>query len=215
MTKENVFLDTNIIVAAIRYNKVDIFKMIDAIYATKFVHIEVLKEIRISSEKSFVQGKIDSGDWLLFNPEDSSCLSDDDFDDYEFEVARISKEFSAVDADKNCLNIGEIHSLAAAYINHSELICSHDFSITKVIQSLNLEIYKNGDDTQQPQLIGQHTLFELCRIFMDEYGLKRSEARQFYSAFFVENRTSKNPAKKKKYQKAMEFFDNTFAAKAI
>lgn len=169
------------------FQKENIFEWITALYEKIYVHQEVLNELLDGKVRNPVQELLDSGMWVLFNPDDDDCLSDKEFEIYSKYLDDVQQGFKNLDNKKRLLNrpikgtkdIGEMHIIAAALLTSSNLICSNDYDIAEVISDEEFKISFGGDEEQESQLIIQDTLEDFCYLVVLNGIAIRKKARKF------------------------------------
>lgn len=177
---ETCFVDANIIFYIHDVTTVEEFpNILEKVYEQVIIHREVINELS-SAGKTFAEQKINDGKWVKF---DESLLDDTQKIEYRQLVTQISSALKAIDEARgkvDSMGTGEIYSLAAATVMNAEFICSNDYSIHNVIESLSLQVYPGGDDELEPTLLIQHRFIELCALVYEKGLLERS---QIYKGF--------------------------------
>ena len=95
-----VFVDSNILFYAAYFQKENIFEWITALYEKIYVHQEVLNELLDGKVRNPVQELLDSGIWVLFNPENADCLSDEEYEIYLQYLDDVQQGFRNLDHKK-------------------------------------------------------------------------------------------------------------------
>lgn len=183
-----VFIDSNILFYAAYFHKENIFEWISALYETVYVHQEVLNELLDGTVRTLVQELLDSGSWMLFNPENADCLSDEEYEIYLQYLDDVQQGFRNLDHKKRSMgrrikgtkDIGEMHIIAAALITSSNLICSNDYDIEEVISDEEFKISFGGDEEQESELIIQDTLEDFCYYVVLNGIAIRKNSRNFF-----------------------------------
>lgn len=183
MRNGKVFVDANILIHAATFKSADVFNWIDSLYEDIYIHQVVLDELLISDFRKKVQSYIDQGKWKLFDPDDETALTEDDYAIYESYLRDMHKAFSDLNEKKikegrplkNTNDLGEIHSLAAVLLLGASIICSNDYDIQEVIQ--DTPIYATNGEANT--LIEQDTLVDLCYQTIRE-GIERSRVVRKY-----------------------------------
>lgn len=183
MRNGKVFVDANILIHAATFKSADVFNWIDSLYEDIYIHQVVLDELLISDVRKKVQSYIDQGKWKLFDPDDETALTEDDYAIYESYLRDMHKAFSDLNEKKikegrplkNTNDLGEIHSLAAVLLLGASIICSNDYDIQEVIQ--DTPIYATNGEANT--LIEQDTLVDLCYQTIRE-GIERSRVVRKY-----------------------------------
>lgn len=177
---EACFVDANIIFYIHDVEAVEEFpNILEKVYKQVIIHREVINELS-STGKTFAEQKINEGKWIKF---DESLLSDTQRIEYRQLVTQISTVLRTIDEERgkvDSMGTGEIYSLSAATVMNAEFICSNDYSVHEVIESLSLQVYPGGDDELEPKLLIQHRFIELCALVCDKGFLDRS---QVYKGF--------------------------------
>lgn len=148
-------------------------------YEQVIIHREVINELS-STGKIFVERKINDGKWMKF---DESLLNETQNLEYRQLITEISSALKAIDEVRgkvDSMGTGEIYSLAATTVMHAGFICSNDYSVHNVIESLSLQVYPRGDDELEPSLLIQHRFVELCALACKKGVLERN---QVYKGF--------------------------------
>ncbi|WP_322905320.1 hypothetical protein [Paenibacillus campi] len=166
------------------------FQWINNLYEEIYIHIEVLKELQVASVKKKVEHFIDSGQWMLFDPQEETYVPTEElYDLYLIYLRDIREAFAQLDVKKelqgrplkNTNDLGEIHSLAAAMLLSAGIICSNDFDIREVIEDAAIYITQDDEDTESV-FMQQDTLEDFC-YFVINYGVaEKSTVRKFFKA---------------------------------
>ena len=94
---------------------------------------------------------------------------------------------------KHTSNIGEIDSLAAAMLVSANFISSNDYEIRELIQSEDLRVSSNED--QSPKLILQDTIEDLCVMVAGAEISSEKEVRKFFKVVYSRDSESKQEYK--------------------
>lgn len=174
------FVDANIIFYIHDVAAVEEFpNILEKVYNQVFIHREVINELSIDGKK-FVQKKMDEGKWIKF---EETLISEIQMIEYRQLITNISTKLKEIDEARgkvDSMGTGEIYSLAAATVMNAEFICSNDYSVQNVIESLSLQVYPGGDEELEPVLLKQHRFVELCALVCEKEVLKRG---QVYKGF--------------------------------
>lgn len=205
-----VFIDANIINFAAVYEKNDILDWINRLYEEVYIHISVLNELLLKTVRDKAQKMIDDKIWVLFDPDNPECLSEDSFVIYERFANAIKNGFQRLEMKKklegrevkNTSNFGEIESLAAAMVISANFICSNDFDIREVIQDEKLFVSPNEEDT--PQLIKQDTVEDICFLSVQQSISSRKEVRQFFKFVYNQDPEQKRQRKLNKLNERLD-----------
>lgn len=181
------FIDANILQTAALYEKSDVYDWIDALYDTIYIHISVFQECLHSQVRRKIEDRLQSSRWILFDPDQSEELTDEQYVIYEQYRQFIGNGFRRLSARKRAegkeakltRNVGEIDSLAAALLLSVDYICSNDYEIREVIESEQLQIAPEEDES--PRSIIQDTFEDVCLKAVWEGIASRKEVRKFYS----------------------------------
>lgn len=193
-----VFIDANMINYAVAYNRDNVFDWINGLYEEIYIHQAVLDELLLN--QNVAQGYIDTGKWLLFDPDDEECVSDESLAIYEQYEQQVKDGFKRLKQKKleqnknvkNTSDIGEIHSLAAAIFISATIMCSNDYDIKEVIANEKLAVSPTeGEDLQ---LIIQDTVEDFCFLCAQHGIATKGEVRRFFK-FAV---TKEDPVQRKK-----------------
>lgn len=197
--KGRVFIDTNIINVAVIYKRENIIEWINNLYEEIYIHSSVLNELLIN--RFYAEQQIQHGNWILFNPDDENCLSDEEYIIYESYKENVQDGFYRLIEKKKrqgreikiTSNIGEIDSLAAALFLSAKIICSNDYEIREVIA--NDGFYTAASEEDIPQLITQDTIEDFC-VYCVEYGIATKKAvrklfKVVYSGDYPDDRQKK------------------------
>lgn len=161
------FIDANLIIYIEKLKaKDDFYTIIEQVYELVYVHEEVYKEVGVAGQK-FIDEKCHANKWILFKPIQAF---QNIYEDYRLMESKIQSTLIEVDARRGkagSAGIGEIASLAAAYLLNARFICSNDYSIEEVIKEVPLHIFVDGDDSQEPVLITHHRLLDFCKLVVD------------------------------------------------
>lgn len=160
-----------------------------------------MKELLIQPIRDKVQSLIDKRVWILFNPDDPECISDDEFIIYESYVDLVKEGFKHLDIKKQqqgrvvkrTSNIGEIDSLAAAMLISANYICSNDYDIREVIQDEKLSV--SLDEHLPPVLIEQDTIEDICYLCVEMKIASKKEVRQFFKYVYSQDTEDKKQSK--------------------
>lgn len=166
--KGKVFIDSNIIFYATKYQKKDVFQWVESLYEEIYIHKIVLEELVTSTARANAESKINEGKWVLFDPDDEATLSDEMYDIYEGYLSDVKQAFADLDEKKiregrrlkNTNDLGEMHSLAAAMLLGASIIFSNDYDVLEVIQDAQLCI--TLDETEASVLIEHDSLVDFC-----------------------------------------------------
>lgn len=183
-----VFIDSNILFYAACFQKENIFGWITALYEKVYIHQEVLNELLDGKARNLVQELLDSGIWVLFDPENEDCLSDEEYEIYLQYLDDVQQGFRNLDHKKRSMgrrikgtkDIGEMHIIAAALMTSSNLICSNDYDIAEVISDEEFKISFGGDEEQKSELIIQDTLEDFCYYVVLNGIAIRKNSRNFF-----------------------------------
>jgi hypothetical protein len=124
--------------------------------------------------------------WILFDPDQSDHLSDEEFIIYEqyreaivdgFRRLRERKNASGIEV-KLTPDVGEIDSLAAAMVLSVEYICSNDYEIREVIEAEQLWVSQAEDEPLGP--IVQNTIEDICVMAANTGIASKREVRNFF-----------------------------------
>jgi hypothetical protein len=159
-----VIVDTNLLMSALDFRKCDVYDWIDGVYEDIYVHIEVVNEFKVETEKKEILEQIQKRNWNLFDHNDKSCLPDNQKTLYRMYVDSVRKGFENLKEKKQTQgkvpktsnNLGEIHSLALAQLISANIISSNDFEIQEVIEAENIVIY--SPDLDREVYIEQDTI---------------------------------------------------------
>lgn len=189
-----VFIDANMIIHAGSFQKADVFQWLNRLYEEIYIHVEVLKELQIPSIRKKAEEFVESGRWILFDPQQEESIPTEDlYDLYLLYLAEMREAFHQLDVKKetegrrlkNTNDLGEIHSLAAAILLSAGIICSNDFDIREVIE--DTPIYISVKEDEESTLMEQDTLEDFC-YFVILHGIaERSMARKFFKAILPQN----------------------------
>ncbi|MGE7673136.1 PIN domain-containing protein [Lysinibacillus sp. NPDC094403] len=185
--KGKVFIDANILIAATDYKIKNVFEWIDALYDEVYVHQMVYDELLLNEVKQNVDNKL-TNDWILFDPDDESTLSDDMYEIYERYLDDVKQGFSDLDEKKekegrplkHTNDLGEIHSLAAAMLLGASIIFSNDYDILEVIHDSELCI--TIDEDKKSELIQHDSLVDFCFYLINSEIESKAIVRKFLKA---------------------------------
>ncbi|MBM7572929.1 hypothetical protein [Aquibacillus albus] len=194
-----VFIDANIINLAVVYKREDVLGWINNLYDKIYIHISVMNEL--ITNKSYAEEQIENGNWILFDPDDENCLSNEQFTIYEHYIQNVRDGFRRLNEKKkkqgreikNTSNIGEIDSLAAAILLSANIICSNDYEIREVIEDEEFSVAVSEEEV--PELIVQDTIEDFC-VFCVQYGIaSKKEVRKFFKVVYTEDEDYKRQRK--------------------
>lgn len=185
MTTESSFIDTNIFLYALAYQKEDILTWIDSVYRNIYVHIDVLEELEIYTERTRIEAFIVQHNWTLFDP---GSLPERDYEMYSLLRSQVADNMLALTenrrneglAVKHTANTGEISILAACLLINGNIICSNDGDVRDVIAQEQYQVLDMA--TQQDRPIRQEDLVDLCVKAQSAGIAKRKAVRKFYGA---------------------------------
>lgn len=197
------FIDANLIFYIEKLKSKDgFYTIIEQVYESVYIHEKVYKEVGSAGQK-IIDEKCHANKWVLFKPDQAF---QNFYDDYRLIESRIQSTLIEVDARRGkagSAGIGEIASLAAAYLLNARFICSNDYSIEEVIREVPLHIFIDGDDSQEPVLVTQHRLLDFCKLVVDGGILPRNKVRKFYQIAHIELKTNN----RSQYDKQVAEFD--------
>lgn len=204
MRPGKVFIDANVLNFAAVYQNSNVWNWLNELYETVYIHVSVLNELLIKQVQDKVQEMIDDHTWILFDPDDPGCISDEQFVIYERFKDLIKQGFVRLSIKKkqegrevkHTSNIGEIDSLAAAMFLSANFICSNDYEIRELIQDENLCV--SLSEEQPPQLIIQDTIEDLCVLIVEAGISSKKEVRKFFKVVY-----SQDPESKREYKLAL------------
>lgn len=181
-----VIVDTNLLMQALDFQKHDIFEWIDQVYDDVYIHIEVVNEFKVESEKDRILKVIDERGWSLFDHNDENVLPDKHRAIYWGYVDGVSKGFEELKAKKEAQgrppktsdNIGEIHCIALAQLISGNIISSNDFEIREVIEDQDMRVYSH--EVEEGVLIEQDTIEDFCFYCVKGGISKPSAAIKFF-----------------------------------
>lgn len=184
--KGKVIVDTNLLMQALDYRKYDVFDWIDHVYESIYIHIEVVNEFRIESERKAILEVIRDRNWILFDHNDGNSLSDDRKSLYWKYVNEVRKGFENLKAKKEAQgrvpktsnNIGEIHSIALAQLISGNIISSNDYEIREVIEDEDIRVYSVA--LEDDILIEQDTIEDFCFYCVQAGVAKPSTVIKFF-----------------------------------
>jgi len=194
-----VFIDANIINLAVVYKRVDVLAWINSLYEEIYIHISVMDEL--ITNKGYAEGQIENGTWILFDPDNENCLSDEEFIIYESYKRNVIDGFRRLNEKKksqgreikNTSNIGEIDSLAAAIFLSANIICSNDYEIREVIEDEGFRVAVSEDTV--PKLIELDIIEDLC-VYCVQYTIaSKKEVRKFFKVVYTEDEDHKRQRK--------------------
>ena len=90
----DVFLDANMIIYISQFKKYDVATWLNTLYNRIYVHIEVLDELRLAQARDLCTTQIELSNWILFDPENSDILNDDQFEIYNSFLYEVRKDFT-------------------------------------------------------------------------------------------------------------------------
>lgn len=168
LRKGKVIIDTNLLMQALDYRKYDVFDWIDQVYENIYVHIEVINEFRIESERKSILRTINDRGWNLFDYNDEKSLPNEHrtlywsyYDEVRlgFENLKAKKEAQGR-IPKTSNNLGEIHCIALAQLISGNIISSNDYEIREVIENEDIRVYSTELNEDIP--IEQDTIEDFC-----------------------------------------------------
>lgn len=88
MNNEISFIDTNIFLYALAYQKVDVLAWIGDVYRNIYVHIDVLDELEVYAERTRIENAIAQRNWTLFDPKNypSQSMICTTFSDHRLQI---------------------------------------------------------------------------------------------------------------------------------
>lgn len=166
--KGKVIVDTNLLMHALDYRKYNVFDWIDHVYENIYVHIEVINEFKIESERKLILEVIKDKGWRIFDHNDENSLPDEHKSLYWNFFNEVRKGFEKLKAKKEeqgripktSNNIGEIHCIALAQLISGNIISSNDYEIREVIEDENIQVY--SADLDEDIRIEQDTIEDFC-----------------------------------------------------
>ncbi|BBM21640.1 hypothetical protein GA516_01015 [Lactobacillus pentosus] len=186
--KVKTFIDTNMLIFAVDYQKDNVFDWIDTLYRDVWIHQEVLKELLLG--KSRVEEEIHSRHWHTFDPLNLSDIEQELYDTYFDgiqEAFQAMRDAQGPDA-KHTQDVGEKATLAACILQNAQMICSNDADISEVVRREN---YCYVDEDGNSELIVQDTAGDFCFYCVSDAGIPKSKVRRFYKSIF-ENKDDRN-----------------------
>lgn len=186
MRKGKVIVDTNLLMQALDYRKYDVFDWIDHVYENIYVHIEVVNEFKIESERKSILGVIKDRGWILFDHNDQNSLPEEHKSLYWNYVNEVRVGFENLKAKKEAQgrvpktsnNIGEIHCTALAQLISGNIISSNDNEIREVITDDNIRVY--SADLDEDIHIEQDTIEDFCVYCVQANVAKPSTVIKFF-----------------------------------
>lgn len=189
MTKHpnKVFIDSNMIIFAARFQKANIFQWINRIYDNIYIHVDVYYEILDRGIRKKVDEEVNVGNWHIFDPR---TLSSAEQAIYKERMKDVGNAFGEMNnqriADdkpiKTVSNIGEIATITACMMIGARIICSNDFDIRTVVEQEDYRILVDGEDV----LIVQDSAEDFCVLCYQDNPSDRSIIRKFYKSIIAE-----------------------------
>lgn len=185
MTSDISFIDTNIFLYALAYKKENILTWIDGVYSNIYVHADVLKEMKISSQRQQIESFIIEHNWHIFDPNNLDKKTHAQYVYLHHQVSINMQELTnnrliAGLTPKYTANTGEISILAACRLINGNIVCSNDGDVRDLLEQ---EHYSVIDPTNNEDvLIVQEDLMDLC---VKTYALgisSRKSVRKFFGA---------------------------------
>lgn len=183
-TTDRVFIDTNMLLFAVQYEKEDVFTWFNALYENIWIHVDVLEELLTG--KNRVLQEIHQGNWHLYDP---NTLPKNEKTIYNAEISQIKDAFRHMNErreysgrrNKKTANTGEISTLAVCLLEDAHLICSNDFDVREVVEA---EQYTYVDENDVEHLIIQDTAEDFCYYCSLDASIKKSKVRHFFKSIF-------------------------------
>lgn len=184
--KGKVIIDTNLLMQALDYRKSNVFDWIDQVYENIYVHMEVVNEFQIESERKSILEVIEVMGWKLFDHNNKDCLLDEHKSLYWTYVKEVHEGFEKLKAKKEAQgripktsnNIGEIHSIALAQLISGNIISSNDYEIREVIEDENIRVH--SPELKEDILIEQDTIEDFCVYCVQANVVKPSDVLKFF-----------------------------------
>lgn len=186
LRKGKAIIDTNLLMHALDYRKYDVFDWIDHVYENIYIHIEVVDEFKIESERMSILKVIKDKGWKLFDHKDENSLPDEYKSLYWNYVNEVRGGFENLKAKKEAQgrvpktsnNIGEIHCIALAQLISGNIISSNDYEIREVIADEDIRVY--SADLDEDILIEQDTIEDFCFYCVQAGVAKPSAVIKFF-----------------------------------
>lgn len=184
--KGKVIIDTNLLMQALDFKKCNVFDWIDQVYENIYVHIEVVNEFKVESERKSILNVVDERKWNLFDHTDETCLPDEHRALYWKYVSEVSEGFENLKVKKQAQgrvpktsnNIGEIHCLALAQLISGNIISSNDYEIREVIKDEHILVY--SVDLDKDVLLEQDTIEDFCFFCVQGNVAQPSDVIKFF-----------------------------------
>lgn len=181
-----VIIDTNLLMQALDFKKHDVFDWIDSVYESIYIHIEVINEFKVDSERNAILEAVKSLGWTLFDHHNENSLPERHKAIYWGYVKEVEEGFNNLKekkesqgrVPKNSNNIGEIHCIALAQMISGNIIGSNDFEIREVIEEQDMRVYSK--DLDKDVLIEQDTLEDFCFYCVQAGVAKPSAIMKFF-----------------------------------
>lgn len=157
----DVFLDANMIIYISQFKKYDVATWLNTLYNRIYVHIEVLDELRLAQARDLCTTQIELSNWILFDPENSDILNDDQFEIYNsflYEVRKDFTDFQLTRPEKRTTDKGDIGILAGCRTLSIAVISTQDGDFEKVINTNNYVVNTEEDESGEDVPIEVHNL---------------------------------------------------------
>lgn len=189
---KKVFIDSNMIIFAADFRKENVFEWMSKLYEEIYIHSEVYNEILILETQKKVDTLINSGEWKLFDPNNSPFLSDLEKTIYAERLKDVMNAFRRMNEQrikdgktiKTVSNIGEMATIAACLLMDAGIICSNDFDIKTVIEQENYRVTIENDDF----LIIQDSAEDFCFYCFQAQIASRKSIRSFFKSIILEDK---------------------------
>lgn len=181
----NVFLDSNMIIYISQFKKYDVVTWVNSLYNKIYVHVDVLDELILSEPRDLCTKQIEQSNWILFNPENSDILNDDQFEIYNSFYSEIRFDFKNFQLSrdiKQTTDKGDIAILAGCRTLSIAVVSTQDGDFEKVIRDNNYIVNAKEDESGIDTLIQVHDLEELGLLCIINEITTFSKVKKFISA---------------------------------